>query len=100
MIAGDNDTCDKFFASINDTGEQISLVTMTPVITFFPGVIDTGQKIQKSKIYCWSQKLFSGVNNIADKFFSGVNDTSDKTVLTIPACLYLKMKNKQRFNLQ
>ncbi len=94
MIAGDNDTCDKFAASINDTGEQILSVPMTPAITFFPGVIDAGQKIQKSKIYCRLQKLFSGVNNIAEKFFSGVNDTSDKTVLTIPACLYLKMKNK------
>jgi hypothetical protein len=27
MIAGDNDTNDKFFAGINDTGEQLSPVT-------------------------------------------------------------------------
>ncbi len=46
-----------------------------------------------------AKKLFSGVNNIAGKFFSGVDDTSDKTVLTKPACLDLKMKSKQRFNL-
>jgi hypothetical protein len=44
MIAGDNDTDDKFFAGINDTGEQLSLVSLSPVITFFPGVVDTGHK--------------------------------------------------------
>jgi hypothetical protein len=44
MIAGDNDIGDKFFAGINDTGEQLSPVTTTPVITFFPGVVDTGHK--------------------------------------------------------
>ncbi len=27
MIAGDNDTSDKFLAAINDTGEQLSPVT-------------------------------------------------------------------------
>jgi hypothetical protein len=41
MIAGDNDTGDKFFAGIN---KQLSPVTTTPAITFFPGVIDTGHK--------------------------------------------------------
>jgi hypothetical protein len=44
MIAGDNDTADKFFTGINDTGEQLSPVTMTPAIIFFPGVVDTGHK--------------------------------------------------------
>ncbi len=44
MIASDNDTGDKFFAGINDTGEQFLLVTTTPAITFFPGVVDTGHK--------------------------------------------------------
>jgi hypothetical protein len=44
MIAGDNDTGDKFFAGINDTSEQLSPVTTTPAITFFPGVVDTGHK--------------------------------------------------------
>jgi hypothetical protein len=32
MIAGDNDTCEKFFAGFNDTGEQLSLVSTTPPI--------------------------------------------------------------------
>ena len=32
MIAGDNDTDDKFFASDNDTVEQLSLVTTIPAI--------------------------------------------------------------------
>jgi hypothetical protein len=44
MITGDNDTGDKFFACVNDTGEQLSPVTTTPAMTFFSGVIDTGQK--------------------------------------------------------
>ncbi len=44
MIAGDNDTDDKFFAGINDTSEQLLPVTMTPAITFFPGDVDTGHK--------------------------------------------------------
>jgi hypothetical protein len=44
MIAGDNITVDKYFANINDTGEQLLLVTTTSVTTFFPGVVDTGHK--------------------------------------------------------
>ncbi len=44
MITGDNDTGDKFIASINNTGEQLSPVTMTPAITLFPGIVDTGHK--------------------------------------------------------
>jgi hypothetical protein len=89
MIAGDNDTCDKFFASINDNGEQLLLAT-----TFFSNVVDTGQKYPKSL------KLIAGVNDTTEKLFIGVNNTAEKTVLTIPACLDLKMKNKQKFNLQ
>jgi hypothetical protein len=105
MLAGDNNTCDKFFAGINNTDEQLSLLTTTPATTFFPGVVDTGQKYPKSL------KFIDGVNNTADKLFSdfidtakklfaGVNDIADKTELTIPACLDLNMKNKQKFNLQ
>ncbi len=44
MIAGDNDTGDKFFTGISNTGEQLSPLTTTPAITFFPGVNDTGHK--------------------------------------------------------
>jgi hypothetical protein len=95
MIAGDNDTCDKFFAGINDTGEQLSPVTMTPAKkTFFQGVVDTGQKNAKSF------KFIAGVNDTANKFFTSVNDIADKTVLTIPACIDLKMKNKKKCNIQ
>jgi hypothetical protein len=80
-------------------------VSLSPAITFFPGVIDTGQKYSKSLkfivgVNATAEKLFNGVNDTADKFFAGVNDTADKTVMTIPACLDLKMKNKQKFNLQ
>jgi hypothetical protein len=44
--------------------------------------------------------FITGVNDTSDTLFTGVNDTGDKTVLTIPACLGLKMKTKQKFNLQ
>jgi hypothetical protein len=67
-------------------------VSTTPAITFFPGVVDTGQKYRKSL------KFIAGVN--AEKLFCGVNVTANKTVLTKPAFLYLKIKNKQKFNLQ
>jgi hypothetical protein len=36
MIAGDNDTVDKFFAGINDTGEQLSPVTTALAINLMP----------------------------------------------------------------
>jgi hypothetical protein len=45
-------------------------VSLTPAITFFPGVVDTGQKKPKGL------KL-TGVNDTADKFFGGVNDTGE-----------------------
>jgi hypothetical protein len=44
MIASDNDTGDKFFTGINDTGEQFLPVTMTPAIKFFLSVVDTSHK--------------------------------------------------------
>ncbi len=47
-----------------------------------------------------AEKLFSGINDATDKCFASVNDTADKTVLTIPACIDMKIKNKQKFNLQ
>ncbi len=46
-----------------------------------------------------AEKLFTGVDDTADKFFGGVSDTNDYRVLPIIACLHLKMKNKQNFNL-
>ncbi len=75
------------------------------MITFFPGVVDTGQKYPKilnfiAGVKDTAKKLFTGVNNTVDKFFTGVNDTADKTVLTLPACLDLKIKKKLKFNLQ
>jgi hypothetical protein len=36
MIAGDNDTVDKFFAVINDTGEQLSRVKTALAINLLP----------------------------------------------------------------
>jgi hypothetical protein len=56
MIVGDHDTGDKFFAGINYSGEQLSPVTMTPAITFFPGVVNTDTDV----------KFFGGVNHTGD----------------------------------
>ena len=61
---------------------SLSPVSMTPVITFFPGVVDTGQKYPKSLKFMagindTAEKLFTGVNDTADKFFGGVSDTGD-----------------------
>jgi hypothetical protein len=36
MIAGDNDTDDKFFAGINDNSEQLSPVTTALAINLLP----------------------------------------------------------------
>jgi hypothetical protein len=43
--------------------------------------------------------FIAGVVDTGDKLFSGVNDTGDQRVLPILACLHLKIKNKQKFNL-
>ena len=50
---------------------NLSPVSTTPAITFFPGVVDTGQKPK-------GLKFITGVNNTAEKLFTGVNDTADK----------------------
>ncbi len=76
-----------------DTGDNIfprcrwyrSEITKKP--KFIAGVNDT------------AEKLFTGVNNTADKLFGGVSDTGNERVLPILACLHLKKKNKQNFNL-
>ncbi len=59
---------------------KLSPVSLTPAITFFPGVFDTGQKYPKGLKFIAGvndtvEKLFTGVNDTADKFFGGVNDT-------------------------
>jgi hypothetical protein len=36
VIAGVVDTDDKFFTGVNDTGEQLPLVTTTPAINLLP----------------------------------------------------------------
>jgi hypothetical protein len=62
FITSVNNTGDKLFSGVNDTGEQF----------IFPGVVDTVQKKTKSL------KLIAGVNDTAKKLFTGVNDTADK----------------------
>jgi hypothetical protein len=57
-------------------------VSLTPAITFFPGVVDTGQKYQKSlkfiaRVIDTTEKLFTGVNDTASKFLAGVNGTGN-----------------------
>ncbi len=78
---------------------------MTPAKTFFHGVVDTSQKNAKSLKFITvvndtAEKLFSGVNDTANKFFASFSDIADKTVLTILACIDLKMKNKKKCNIQ
>jgi hypothetical protein len=51
---------------------NFSPVTTTPLKTFFPGVVDTGQKYPKSL------KFIAGNNDTAEKLFTGVNETADK----------------------
>jgi hypothetical protein len=38
------DTGEQFIGGVIDTGEQFMAVSLTSVITFFPGDVDTGQK--------------------------------------------------------
>jgi hypothetical protein len=89
MISGDNDTDDKFYAGINDTGEQLSpvttalaknllpestntgeqgspAVTMQPVINFLAGINDTGEQLSPV------------TTTPAITFFPGVVDTGHK----------------------
>ncbi len=61
---------------------NLSPVSLTPSITFFPGVVDTGQKLPEGLKFIagvndTAEKLFNGVNDTADKFFGGVNDTGE-----------------------
>ncbi len=49
-------------------------VLLTPAITFFPGVIDTGQKKPKTL------KFIIGVNDTGEKFIGGVFVTGDTPV--------------------
>ncbi len=66
MIALDNNTDDKFFASINDTSEQLSQVTTALAI----------------KIYCQYQlhwwTMIAGVVVTGDNVFPGIVDTGQK----------------------
>ncbi len=79
LAAGDSfaarvDLCHQYSLSpVNN----LSPVSTTPLITFFPG-----QKEPKSQKFIagvddTAEKLFTGVNDTADKFFGGVSDTGD-----------------------
>ncbi len=78
------DTGDKLFSGVNDTGKK-----------FIAGVVDTGEQF----IFPWCRWYRSEKKPKSLKFFGGVSDTGDYRVLPILACLHLKMKNKQNFNL-
>jgi hypothetical protein len=56
FISGVVYTGEQFIAGVVDTSEKF----MTSAITFFPGVVDTGQKNPKSL------KFIACVNDIAD----------------------------------
>jgi hypothetical protein len=62
-----NDTGDKLFSGVNDTGEKFILVKgkYPKSLKFFAGVNDT------------AEKLFTGVNDTTDKLFRSVNYTGD-----------------------
>jgi hypothetical protein len=49
MIAGDNDTDDKFFAGINNTSEQLLPVTTALAINF--SAVSTTPAIRQSCLY-------------------------------------------------
>jgi hypothetical protein len=88
VIAGDNDTDDKFFAGINDTGEQLSPVTDTGNNIFSPVSlipVINNQKAQNLSPVSTTplKKLSTAVNDTADKFIGSANDIADKTVLPI-----------------
>ncbi len=85
FISGVNDTSNKLFGGVNDMLTNLSPVSTTPAINLCHGFLVIGSVV-----------------DTGDKFIIGVIGTAEhyKTVLTIPACLDLKMKNKQKFNLQ
>ncbi len=61
---------------------NLSPVSTTLAIKFFPGVVDTGQKEPKGLKFIagvndTAEKLLTGVKNTTDKFFGGVNDTGE-----------------------
>jgi hypothetical protein len=74
MIAGDNDTDDKFFGGINDTGEQLLPVTTALAINFC--------QYQQHR---WT--MIAGDNDAGDKFIASINDTGEQLspLTTIPA---------------
>ncbi len=57
-------------------------VTLTLMITFFPGVVDTSQKLPISLQFIagvndTTKKSFTGANDTGETFFCGVSDTDD-----------------------
>jgi hypothetical protein len=72
-----------FITGVNDTGEK-----------FIAGGVDTGDTI-----YIFPVSLISFRKKPKSlKFIAGVDGVNDK-VLPILACLHLKIRNKQNFNL-
>jgi hypothetical protein len=65
FITGVNDTSDKLFSVVNDTGKKLSLVSNTPAINLchrfsvIAGVVDTGEQ------------FIAGDNDIGDNFIAG-----------------------------
>jgi hypothetical protein len=78
--------------------KNLSPVALTPAINPCQGEITKKPKIFR-RCQRHRRKTVHHVNDTADKLFGGVNDTGDLRVLPILACLHLKIKNKQKFNL-
>jgi hypothetical protein len=72
FITGVNDTGNKLFSGVTDTGKN--LLPLTPAINLghgfsvIPGVIDTGEQ------------FFTGDNDTGNNFVAGDNDTGDNFV--------------------
>jgi hypothetical protein len=77
MIAGDNDTDAKFFAVINNTGEQLSLETTALAINLLPASTTPSNNDRRHK-------------DTGDKFFADINDTGEQLlpVTTTPAITF------------
>jgi len=65
MIASDNDTDDKFFTSINDTGEKLSPVTIVLIQYFIErGSCSSAEKGKRGKLLLRGGCLLEQVSNL------------------------------------
>jgi hypothetical protein len=79
------DTGDKLFNGVNDTGENLSPVLLTPAIklchgfSVIAGVVDTGEQFIAGDNNT-GYNFITGDNDTGDNFIAGDNDTGDKFI--------------------